>query len=94
MISTVEQGSKRAKRQTTRSAGGQPGNRNAWRHGRRSAAAVLKRRIARAELKAVALIGLAADMFAGSALRHRPLREDQIALLRLHRPMLIRRLGV
>jgi hypothetical protein len=93
MISTVERGSKCAKRQTTGNAGGLQGNRNALKHGRRSAAAILKRRVARAELKALAFIGLSAGIFSASGVRHRPLREDQIALLRMYRPQALRLLS-
>ena len=84
----VEQGSKRAKRQTTRRQGGQPANRNAWRHGGRSGAAILKRRLARAELKAMAYLAVNLGLLPASSVKFRTLRLDQLALLRSHRPRL------
>ncbi len=87
-IFVVDQSSKGANGQTTRLEGAQPRNRNAWKHGKRSAEALLKRKLARAELKAMAFIGLAIGIFPKSAVRNRPLRADQLALLRRHRPLI------
>lgn len=65
-----------------RRRGGQPGNTNARRHGRRSRAAVLHRRLTRARLKVIALLGLELQLFAkGARQRPRPVRHDQIELL-------------
>jgi len=70
-----------------RRPGGQPGNRNAWKHGHRSAQAILRRQLCCAHLKIVAHIGLGLQMFFRTALpRPRPLRPDQFALLAIHDP--------
>ena len=89
----VEQPLTDANGRTKRLEGGQPGNRNAWKHGKRSAEALIMRKLARAELKAMAFIGFAVGMFPKSAVRHRPLRADQLALLRRHRPLIARGLA-
>lgn len=81
-----------AKQRTEQHVGGQLGNRNAYRHGRRAAAAVLRSRLARAELKALAFIGLEIGILSSSSVRNRPLRPDQLDLLRGYRPQLLREL--
>jgi hypothetical protein len=61
------------------------GNQNAFRHGRRSAQAVLSRKLGRAKLKGLAHMGLATGMFhKGSLPNPRPIRSDQIALLQTY----------
>jgi hypothetical protein len=84
----VERSAKNAKQQTTpkRKPGGQPGNRNAWQHGERSARAVLQRRLIRAEIRALARIAIAAELLAVSDVRLRPVRADQLRLLKAFRP--------
>jgi hypothetical protein len=64
-----------------RSRGGQPGNRNAWKHGHRSRHKVRLRAQLRARLKVLAFIGEAHGVFGKSKVRNRPLRQDQIELL-------------
>jgi hypothetical protein len=65
-----------------RRRGGQPGNQNALRHGRRSRAAVIRRRLTYARLKVIALLGLKLQLFAkGDRQRPRPVRPDQVELL-------------
>jgi hypothetical protein len=81
-----------AKQRTKRGVGGQPGNRNAFKHGRRAAAAVLRSRLARAELKALAFVGLAAGILSRASVRNRSLRHDQLDLLRGYRPELLQEL--
>lgn len=72
-----------------RRRGAQPGNQNAYRHGRRSAQAILARKLGRARLKAAAKIGLAIGMFHPRHLpKPRPLRPDQLRLLRDQDPEL------
>jgi hypothetical protein len=62
--------------------GGQPGNRNAWKHGRRSAAATLRRKRTYAVLKAAThLLSALGGFPRGQEPRCRPLRPDQLALL-------------
>lgn len=87
MISTVKRGSKHANRRTTRHQGGQPGNRNAWKHGGRSAAAMLQRRIIRAELKMLAWLAVALGLLHANDVKFRPLRADQLDMLKRHRPL-------
>lgn len=61
------------------------GNQNAFRHGRRSAQAVLSRKLGRARLKGLAHMGLATGMFHKGCLPNpRPIRSDQIALLQTY----------
>jgi len=59
--------------------GAEMGNRRAWKHGRRSAAAQLRRRETQATLKLVRHLLAAAGM--SSRCRPRPVRPDQVALL-------------
>ena len=68
---------------TPRRGPGPPlGNQNAFRHARRSAQAVLSRKLGRARLKGLAHMGLATGMFHKGCLPNpRPIRSDQIALL-------------
>jgi hypothetical protein len=67
-----------------RKRGGQPGNKNAWRHGNRSGAATVSRKFSTARIKALAHVarqhGLlpADDRF---RFRVRPVRRDQTELL-------------
>jgi hypothetical protein len=73
--------------QPRRGPGPPLGNQNAFRHGRRSAQAVLSRKLGRARLKGLAHMGLATWMFLKGFLPNpRPIRSDQIALLQSHDP--------
>ena len=68
--------------QPRRGPGPPLGNQNAFRHGRRSAQAVLSRKLGRAKLKGLAHMGLATGMFHKGCLPNpRPIRRDQIKLL-------------
>jgi len=66
-----------------RKPGGQPGNKNALKHGRRTAEAQRKRKLAHAGLKALQHLLNAQGMVPRSEgrIRPRPLRADQMALL-------------
>lgn len=66
-----------------RKPGGQPGNKNAVKHGRRTAEAQRKRRLAHAGLKALQHLMNAQGMVSGSEgrIRPRPIRPDQMNLL-------------
>ncbi len=80
-----------AKRGTTaRQPGAQPGNSNALKHGRWSAGERLRRKLSMATVKALAHIidqhALAQRL---GRFRIRPLRCDQLALLRQHDPALL-----
>lgn len=79
---TAAQGAER------RRPGGQPGNRNAWRHGRHGHASLARRKAAHAEAKLLAIAAHALGMVPGRC-RVRPLRVDQIAVLAQHRPGLL-----
>ena len=69
--------------------GGQPGNQNALKHGRRSAAATLARKRSRAVLKAASHLLTALGAFPpGQEPRCRPLRGDQWAIVAEHEPEL------
>ena len=71
--------------QTRRGPGPPLGNQNAVRHGRRSAQAVLSRKLGRARLKGLAHMGLATGMFHKGCLPNpRPIRRDQITLLKTY----------
>jgi len=73
----------------SRRRGGQAGNQNACRHGRRTARAIHARKLSRARLKAVAHIGLAIGMFHPDRLpKPRPVRADQLRLLTAYDPEL------
>jgi hypothetical protein len=60
-----------------RHRGAEFGNRRAWRHGRRSAGAVLRRKTGAASRKAAGLILARLDLLNGYRHRPRPIREDQ-----------------
>jgi hypothetical protein len=68
-----------------RKRGGQPGNKNAWRHGKRSGAATVSRKFSTARIKALAHVmhrhGLLPPDDDQFRFRVRPARDDQIALL-------------
>jgi hypothetical protein len=64
------------------------GNRNALKHGRRSAAAVRTRKLRCASLKAIAHVGIAVGLYGGFKVRPRPLRADQLELLAEADPVL------
>lgn len=73
-----------------RKPGGQPGNRNALKHGRRTAEARRRRKLAHASLKALQHLLNAQAMVPRSEgrIRPRPIRSDQMALLDLAEPEL------
>jgi len=66
-----------------RKPGGQPGNQNALKHGRRTAEARRRQKLAHASLKALQHLLNAQGMIPRSEgrIRPRPLRQDQMALL-------------
>jgi hypothetical protein len=64
-----------------RPPGGQPGNRNRWVHGRRSAAAIERRKTGAAGRKAAAWVLVQLDALPGYRCRPRTMRADQVALL-------------
>lgn len=73
----------------SRRRGGQPGNRNAVKHGRRSARAILARKLSRARLKGAVHVGLACRLFNPSCLpKPRSMRADQLRLLQAYDPEL------
>lgn len=65
---------------------GQPGNKNAWRHGERSAVATIRRRLSTARIKALAHVMHRHGMLPADnelfRFRVRPVRRDQLDLLR------------
>ena len=65
------------------------GNRNALKHGRRTAEAIKNRKLRVARMKACAIAGGAIGMFVGK-IRRRPIRHDQLELLQMHEPLLAR----
>jgi hypothetical protein len=71
-----------------RRPGGQPGNSNAWKHGRRSQRAEGARKLTCARLKLAAFILQAHALAAGREFQShaRPLRQDQMNLLRREDP--------
>lgn len=73
-----------------RHRGAQPGNQNAHRHGRRSKAAIIARKLSVARVKALAHVIHAYDL-AGDPTRYRiaSLRPDQVELLSRHDPQLL-----
>ena len=73
-----------------RKPGGQPGNRNALKHGRRTAEARRRQKLAHASLKALQHLLNAAGMVsrAEGRIRPRPIRSDQMALLIEAEPLL------
>ena len=73
----------------SRRRGAQPDNQNALRHGRRSAQAILARKLRVARFKGTIHLGLALGMFNISCLpKPRPMRPDQLRLLRAYDPEL------
>jgi hypothetical protein len=74
--------------------GAQPGNRLAWRHGRRSADAVLRRKAGAASRKAAAAILVQLGQLGQYRCRPRPIRVDQLQHLDPVGLELLRRLGV
>ena len=80
---------KREMTNESRARGAQPGNQNAYKHGRRSAQAILARKLSRARLKGAIHLGLACSLFNPSCQpRPRPMRPDQLRLLRAYDPEL------
>ena len=72
-----------------RRRGGQAGNQNAVRHGRRSAQAILAGKLRVARLKGTIHLGLGIGMFNPTCLpKPRPMRPDQLRLLRAYDPEL------
>jgi hypothetical protein len=71
----------------SRRRGAPCGNRNAWKHGERSAQAELQRQLSVATVKALALLGHQLRMFAGNR-RVAALRSDQRILIWRHDPEL------
>lgn len=72
-----------------RHRGGQPGNRNAFRHGNWSAAAIVARKLSVARIKALAKVAQAHGLLTTTdRFRISALRPDQWALLRGHDPEL------
>jgi hypothetical protein len=71
-----------------RRPGGQPGNTNAWRHGRRSRKAELSRKLSCARLKLAAHILQAHAEAEGRSFQShaRPMRQDQMDLLKRDDP--------
>ena len=71
----------------SRRRSGQPCNRNAWKHGRRSSAWNVRMKLSVARLKALAQIAMAHGLLTDDRrFRVRPLRKDQMALLRVYDP--------
>jgi hypothetical protein len=77
-----------------RASGGQPGNRNRWIHGRRSAGATARRKSGAAGRKAAGLILARLDLLNGYRHRPRPLREDQRQHLGTEALTMLQRLGL
>lgn len=78
----------------TRRRGAELGNQRAWRHGKRSAAAIERRAAGAAGRKAAGLILARLDALAGYRHRPRPIRLDQRRHLDLEAQDLLARLGV
>jgi hypothetical protein len=75
--------------EASRTIGGQPGNQNAWKHGRRSRQRQVAGKAATAKLKALALLGLHVNVFDDPrSVRRSPLRHDQMELLEAADPRL------
>jgi hypothetical protein len=70
------------------------GNRRAWRHGRRSAAAIEKRKAGAASRKAAGLVLVKLGLLGPYRHRPRPLRHDQLPRLDAEGLALLRRLKV
>jgi hypothetical protein len=77
-----------------RRPGGQPGNRNRWIHGRRSAGATARRKSGAASRKAAGLILARLNLLGDYQHRPRPIREDQRRHLGVEAVELLVRLGV
>jgi hypothetical protein len=77
-----------------RRPGGQPGNRCRWVHGRRSAAAVQRRKQGAATRKTALWLLALLDALNGYRARPSPLRPEQTALLDAQGRALARALGV
>jgi hypothetical protein len=75
-----------------RHRGAEFGNQRAWRHGRRSAGAVLKRKTGAASRKAAGLILARLDLLNGYRHRPRQIRPDQLPHLGAEAVELLRRL--
>lgn len=73
-----------------RKRGGQPGNRNAFKHGLRTREAERNRKLGHATIKVLQHLLIAQGMIprAEGRLRPRPIRQDQMALLREADPLL------
>lgn len=68
-----------------RQRGGQPSNRNAWRHGNRSTAVLIQAKVSVARIKALAHVAHSSGLLIDDQrFRVRPLRDDQMALLWLY----------
>lgn len=78
-----------------RRRGGQPGNRNAWKHGTRSGVAIVRLKLTVARLKALAHIARRHGILVGNErFRVRAVRRDQIGLLREYDPEMAMRLSM
>jgi hypothetical protein len=77
-----------------RRRGAEIGNRRAWRHGRRSAGAVLRRKSGAASRKAAGLLLARLDLLGDYRHRPRPIREDQHRHLGTETLDLLARLGL
>jgi hypothetical protein len=75
--------------ESKRKSGGQPGNRNAWKHGRRSKGYKLEVDFSKARLKVVAMLGRSLGMFE-NGIRDAPMSisRDELALLMVRDPEL------
>jgi len=73
-----------------RKRGGQPGNQNALKHGQRTREAQRERKLAYARIKALQHLLISQGMIPckEGRLRPRPIRQDQMALLREDEPLL------
>lgn len=76
-----------------RRRGAEVGNQRAWRHGRRSADAILRRKAGAAGRKAAAWVLVQLDALPGYRSRPRPLRSDQFQYLDEEGLGLLQRLG-
>jgi hypothetical protein len=75
-----------------RRRGAELGNQRAWRHGRRSRAAEMRRKAGAASRKAAGLILARLDLLNGYRHRPRPIRKDQLPHLGAEALDLLRRL--
>lgn len=74
--------------------GAQPANRNAWRHGRRTAAAIQRRKANAASREAAGLILAKLRLLGDYRYRPRAIRHDQLPHLGAEAVALLARLGV